>query len=829
MRCFPRFRPVPFGFLILTAGAGMAQPPGTPQGKVQGRVLQAATSEPVEYATIALLAQRSDSVITGTLARGNGDFVLGSVPAGTHRLRVSSVGFETLLLEVTVDPRQPAQDLGDLRLNASAVSLEVAEVTAERSQVSLQVDRRVYNVDKDLSSRGATALDVMKNVPGLSVDVDGGITLRNASPQLLIDGRPTTLSLEQIPSEEIERVEVITTPGAAFDAGTTGGIVNVVLKKSTRPGYSGQLQGGAGTNGRLQGSGNLNMKEDPIAMTLSYNANLSDNLTDSETDRIDRENGEDIGTFTQDGESSSERLMHGGRLGVDLNLTNRSTLSVSQSVRSRGHQSDDEQDFVNSDPAGTITSYGEQVNTQEHEGRDLTSQLAWRHTSPKPNKEWTADLTYNRGDRSNGSTYTTTTHSPDGGDAEGSPRVQQSSGTTEERQWTFQFDAADPLNERHKVDWGGKGAYKLEHNVLDVQVSDSGAAFVTDSVLSSEYRITDGTAAAYINWAHKLTDHWSLLAGLRLEPTFFEAELPDAEETFSYRYPDGGHDLDKAIFPSLYFSRKWADAREFQVNFSRKINRPRFWQVMPFVMFSDSRSYRIGNPALAPELTGIGEVNHLLPFGTGGRSNWLTSAFVRYTADVITSYTYPKPDDPEVLVSTFVNGDASWTYGWDNTVKLEPRTGLQITLGAVVQYVEVGLTSGTEPLRNSGWMFTGKMNASQRIAKDWVLQVNGEYEGPKPVPQGHSLANYGVDLSVGADLNKRFNLVASLNDVFNTRRWGSVYDTDQFYLESYRRREQRYARLTLTWKFGEQNTSLFRRKGQQRREPGQDGGEGEGF
>jgi outer membrane receptor protein involved in Fe transport len=251
---------------------------------------------------------------------------------------------------------------------------------------------------------------------------------------------------------------------------------------------------------------------------------------------------------------------------------------------------------------------------------------------------------------------------------------------------------------------------------------------------------------------------------------------------------------------------------------------------MPFVMFSDSRNYRIGNPALMPEVTGIAEANHLLPFAAD-LGSWLTSAFVRYTSDVISSYAYPKPDEPDVLVTTFVNGDDSWSYGWDNTVKLEPSKGTQITLSAVVQYIETGISSGSQDLHNSGWTLNGKLNLSHRFPKDWVLQINGEYEGPEPIPQGISQAQYGVDLSLAKDVNKRLNLVATVNDLFDTRRWGNVFDTDEFYQESYRRREQRFARLTVTWKFGEQNSSLFRRRNQQGREPGQEGGggEGEGF
>ena len=668
--------------------------------------------------------------------------------------------------------------------------------------------------------RGGTGVDVMKNVPGLGVDVEGNVTLRNASPQILIDGRPTTILLEQIPSEEIERVEVITTPGAQFDANTTGGIVNVVLKKSTKPGYSGQLEGGAGTNGRYQASGNLRVKEDPFAFTLGGNLRLNDNTTDSRTDRTDRVDGHDAGYFEQDGDNDSKRLSFGGRAGVDW--------SVSQSYNERNYDNSETQQFVSRDGSGAITSQGEQLNEQDNGGREMGTRLGFRHNAPKEGKEWTADMVYNRSDRNSRSTFNTMTRDAEGIPLGGSPRVQYNDGSTTSDNFNFQLDVVVPRNERTKVDWGVKASHRRERSLLNVLVSDSLEEAMRDTSLSNDYRITDIVNAAYINWAHKLGERWSVQAGLRIEQTWFEAQLVEKGLNYGFRYPDGSEDLDKTIFPSLYFSRKWEGTREFQFNLSRKINRPNFWQVMPFVFFSDSRSYRIGNPALGPEMTEIGEVNHPLPFGKG-RSNWLTSLFMRHTGNVITNYVYPKPDEPEVLVTTYVNGGDSWSYGWDNIIRFEPRTGSQVTVSGVMQYIEVGLGSGVTSASNSGIAANDKVNVSQRFTKDWVVQLNAEYEGPRPIPQGTTLDTWGIDLSVSKDVNKSLNIVVGFNDIFFTRRWGTVYDTENFYQESYRRREQRHVRFTVTWKFGEQSTSLFRRGKQQRRDPGAEGGEMEGF
>jgi hypothetical protein len=797
-------------------------------GRVFGKVLDAQSRKPVEFAPVQLVRAGNDSVVGGTLTEENGDFLVERLPFGPLRLRVVSMGFKRLELEVRITPDRVEQDLGNLLLEPDAAVLKDAEVFGERSQAVLLVDRRVYNVEKDLSVRGGTGTDVMKNVPGLSVDADGNVTLRNSSPQVMVDGRPTVLSLDQIPADEIERVEVITNPGVAFDAGSGGGILNVVLKKSTKPGYSGQLQAGAGTNNRYQTNGNLNIKEGRWTFQLSGNYNFSNNITTSITERDLLNNGAVTGTFDQQGNSGSDRDNYGGRFGIDWKASNRSTLSLSQSVRGRQYMNNDELAYTETGSTGAVTFTGLQLNDQRNEGNELTTQLSFRHRTPKEGREWSTDLTYNRSRRSSNSIFTTNTYDPDGLPAVGSPRVQDNTGTTDADQLTWQFDMQDPRGENDKFEYGLRSNVRLDRSLLNVVVGTDTSAAERDPTLSNDYDITDMVNAGYFNWIHRINEAWGFQAGIRFEHSRFVSDIVDKGISFSYEYPDNGEDLAKAIFPALYVSRKWTDStRELQFNISRKLNRPSFWQLMPVIMFSDSRNLRVGNPSLEPEFITLAEANHLLPLGQG-RSNWLSSLYLRNTDNVITSYVYPLPEDPEILVSSFINGDASWTYGWENTVKLDLSKAFQATLGGTVQYIDIAAGEGRAS--NSGWQGNAKVNVTGRLPKDWNVQLNGEYEGRRPIPQGYSIANWGIDLSGSKEFNKQWSATVMVNDVFFTRKWGTVLDTPTLYQQTERRREMRFVRLTVTWKFGEQDTSFFRRRNQnQRRDPGAGGEGGEGF
>lgn len=825
--------------LLLSAYPLLAQRPGgggrPAIGHVYGRVLDASSKSPVEFATVSALAMGKDSILGGALVQSNGDFSLERLPFGPLRVRIAFMGYKTVEQRVVITPDRSEVDLGNLLLAPDEVLLKEAEVTGERATQVLQVDRRSYNVEKDLSVKGGNAADVMKNIPGLTVDVDGNVEMRGKNPLVMVDGRPTTMTLDQIPADDIERVEVITNPSVVFDASTTGGIVNVVLKKSTQPGYSGQLQAGAGSYDRYTAGANLQMKEGRTNINLSYNFNTNNSPGSGYTDRTDLLNGAATGYFTQDTHGRNKRLNHNGRIGVDYKLSNRNTISVSQSVNAGEYNNHETQDFTNYGSGHEELSVGGQTNTAQNRFTNYTSQASFKRTTRIPGKEWTTDLTYNFGDRHNNADYVRSLFSPGGTLLSPGVNTQHSGGTGNDQRWTWQADVTDASKPKHKLEWGFKSS--VGRSTSDVAVTNSNDTLgqaVRDSTLSNAYRITDIVNAAYLNWSTKLDTAWSLQAGLRAEQTWFEAERTDKGQRFDYKYPDGLTDLDKALFPALYLVRRWPAperglARELQFNVSRKINRPGWMQVMPFIMFSDARSYRIGNPALAPEISTIGEVNHLLPF-KNNKGNWLTSFFVRWTQGVITNYAYPLPTDPNVLVTTFVNGTDNWTYGWENTVKLTPWKGIEVTLNGNVQYLTIGLSQGTTTLTNSGWVGTAKVNLSQRFPKDFILQLNGNYEGPRPIPQGHSLEQYSIDATVSKELSKKFSITASLNDVFNTRRFGTAYETLYFTQEISRRRDVRNFRVTATWKFGQQDTSLFRRKQQQqRRDPGATGGDEGGF
>lgn len=780
---------------------------GTPIGRVFGKILEENGRKGVEFSTVTIFAGAKDSILGGALVKANGDFSIEKLPFGRHRVKVSFIGYKTVEQTIVLSPQQYELDLGNIRLSLDAAQLAMVEISEERASMVMSIDRRTYTVDKDLTSQGGTALDVMQNIPGLTVDAEGNVQLRNSSPTIFVDGRPTTMTLEQIPAEQIERVEVITNPSAKFDASTTGGILNVVLKKNTKPGYNGSINAGAGTN-RYNAGGNINVKEGRLNTFLSYNLNIRENQVLGYTDRQNLLADQIVGGFRTDNTSTLGRQFQFARFGFDYDLSNRLTLTLSQNFSGGNFDTDDNQSFRTFDDNDQTLTSGTQINTQANFWRSSSTQLILRHAAPKKGKEWTTDITYNRSRNGTDALYTINSSGANGLPQPGFPSIQQNLGGGRNEVLTFQFDYVDPLTEVSKLEWGLRSNYRK--NASDILVSffnDAANDFLEDSLLTNIFDVDDIINAAYVNFSSKL-GRWSYQAGLRFEQTYFTATIVNKDQTFNYFYPEGINNIGKALFPSVYFSRSYAKQQELQLNFSRKINRPNFFQLMPFIMFADAQSFRIGNPALAPEFFNLAELNYSNTFNNG---NYLGSVYFRHTEDVITNYVYLLPTDSSILVSSFINGNNQFSYGSEQTVKLDISKTFDLTLNGNFFYTNIQGGSAIGNLSNQGISWNAKFIASYRLPKNWSTQLNGNYEAPRIIPQGRTIPVYSADLTLSKTLNKVWTFNLSVIDMFNTRRFGAFYETPFFNQEFSRRRDTRFVRLTASYRFGEYDMSFLKR------------------
>lgn len=779
------------------------------KGRVYGKVIDAKSKKPVEYASVVVLWYNKDSILNGVLAKDNGEFNIENLPPmGGFRLKITQIGYKNSISKFFIQvPNKLEVDLGDMKLDPDEKLLGEVEVTTQKSSVNLSIDKRVYNVDKDLSVKGGTGVDVMKNVPGVTVDADGNAQLRNQSPIIFVDGRPSNLTLQQIPADQIDRVEIITNPSVKFDANATGGILNIIMKKNLKPGYNGMAMAYVGTGDRYGGMMNLNVKEGKWNFSGMYSYNQQMNRTKGFTNRTQLDTAKNktvTGYFNQENNTNFQNVFNFGRVGIDYNINIRNMITLSGMVVSGKIKSSDDQSFELLDKDKVSLLSAERVNEQFAKFYNYNAQLMYKKTYPKVGKELTADVSYNRTIADNGFLFST--YLPN------LPvTLQNNKGGNYANQGVFQLDYVNPITETKKFESGVKAYYKQTTQANTTSnYNYAKNEYVRDSAMSNIYVIDDMINAAYVNY--NSTTFWGIgyQAGLRFEQSYYFGNITDKKISFSYNYPSTTDDILKSIFPGIYFSKKLAKQQELQLNFSRKIQRPNFFQLMPVVMFADAQNYRIGNPQLRPEFKNIAELNYNKIFEKG---NYLGSGYFRYEEQPITDVAYPDPNNPNVLVNTTVNGSNSIRYGMEHTFKYTLFKNLDVMLNANAFYIYLrGLVVPTEPIVTAtGYAYNVKSTISYKFPKNFTLQMNGSYESPRILLLGYSQPNYGFDVSVNKMIGVKWILNATVSDVMNTRRMGTYYETPFYIQELSRRRENRFFRFTVTYLFGKMDASIFKR------------------
>ncbi|RYZ19644.1 MAG: TonB-dependent receptor, partial [Chitinophagaceae bacterium] len=730
------------------------------------------------------------------------------------------------------------KDLGNIKLQVDQQELANVTVTAQRPQLTLGIDRKVFNVDRNITSAGGTAVDVMRNVPSVAVDVDGNVTLRNNAPQIFVDGRPTNLTLEQIPADAIESIEIITNPSAKFDAsGGTAGILNIVLKKNKRVGYAGNVRASVDSRGRFGGGADINVRQNKVNVFASANYNQRKSIASGETERSTT--GAGFQSLLSQQDSSTMRGAFGfGRAGLDYFLNNRNTISASVSG-ARGGMDPETETRIN-----TILRKAGQPDTVlstprftegENRFRNMGAQLSFKHNFPKAGHEWTADVNYNKGHNENESVINSQNIrlSPDYQNLGAYTQVQNISGSNQTV--VFQTDYANPLSATSKIEAGAR--VQVRDIVSDIAYTLSGKT--TGTYYTNQERIF----AAYGTYSGKVKSFGYQL-GLRAESSTNEGVL-NRKQSFRTEFP-------VSLFPSLFLSQKLTDFSDLQLNYSRRINRPNFFQLFPYTDYSDSLNISRGNPALVPEFTNSLELSFAHSFKN--RDNFIASAYFKNTNDLITRFQQIESDTflkRDVYVNTFINANRSWVSGLElvSRNKVTKWWDLTTNLNLFTSKIEVVNQPSQDPFVS----YFAKVNNQFKLPKNFSLQLSGDYTskiisapggsngggggrggfggmmgGGGSAAQGYIRPNFGVDAALRFEFLKerKASLSLNVNDIFRTRKYDAHTESIGFLQDVLRRRDPQVFRLNFNYRFGKMDATLFKRKNTRQEDAGVDTGVG---
>lgn len=774
-------------------------------GRVFGKIVEKHTQQPVAFAAVAVYQtiNKKDTLVGGMLTKENGEFSIGDMAFGKVKVKISFLGFKEFQQIAAIAPPDVEQDLGNIALEPDAKMLKTVEITTAKSTMQLAIDRKVFDMDKNLHAQGGTAADALKSVPSVTIDGEGTVLLRNQKPQIYLDGRPTPLSIQQISADQIEQIEVITNPSAKFEAATGGGIINLVMKKNRQIGFSGNYALGAATGNRYSGMANLNFKKNPFNVTLFVTDNSAKFDVKNYSYRTNQQNNIATDFLNQDFATQIKFNLFTARLNLDYALNIRNTLTFSAAKIHNITSVDEMQTFSSLNALKVKQWYGTRALTASNPTNDYTFTTNWRRTFLKKGKELNVNFSYNFGDVDYRNDFTTDHFKNDGTSMTLKPEMQRNQGLVDDIQTIFTIDYALPLNDSTKLETGIRSLWNgRDNNFTSDTFVNATALYKQIDYLSFDYRYENFINAAYINMLGKLKKGWSYQGGFRYEQSNFIGTSNREAKRFNYAYPSDN--LLKTLFPSVYLNKKVNATTEWQLNFSRKIGRPTYGQITPYVNFADKNSLRRGNPEIRPEFINLAEINYNKIIG---KVNLLSAFYFRQVQDPITIYSFREPKDPNQLITTFINGKKNRAYGLDNTVKIP----LSKTAEWVTNINVFNTYFASSDFENQGWAWNGKTTFTIKVPKDLTMQLTGAYETPLIIPQGTRGGVYYADFTIRKDLwNKTGVLSFIVNDIFDSKRLYLAYDTPSYLLDAMRRRDNRYIRVTLQKRFGKMDAAIFR-------------------
>ena len=822
-------------------------------GQFYGKVIESVNNKPLEAASVLLVQNRFDTatkkrkdvVVAGMLTNKRGEFSLENLNImGQYKLQITAIGFksyeEKVAFQLNAAGAKPGdmssmlsnvvKDLGNLTLTPDATQLETVNVTSSKAMLEMKIDRKVFNVEKNLTSVGGPAIDVMKNVPSVNVDIDGNVSLRNAAPQIFVDGRPTTMTLEQIPADAIASVEIITNPSAKFDASGGGaGILNIVLKKNRKAGYNGNVRAGIDYRARPSLGGDFNTKQGKVNFFAAGQFGMRKSISTVSTNRVDFI--EDTTAFlNQNNKPINKGFFAFGRAGMDYFIDNRNTLTIGGNIV-RGQFKTDDIININRDTVKPLTTVSELGNTKSNSTgnfRNYGATMSFKHNFAKANKEWTADLNYNYSKNDNIGDYSTQYFFTNN-DPKTPAFINRSKGGGTTQFFTVQTDYANPITEKMKIEMGLRASFRDFTSFNDNYFQVSGQ-YMLNPLLSNNYKFNDALYAGYTTFAHQLKN-FSYQLGLRVESSAYNGNLINKGQKFTTKYP-------LSIFPSAFATYKLDEKQDMQLNYSRKVNRPNFFQLIPFIDYSDSLNLSVGNPQLVPEFTNLMELSYSNQYKAG--NTFLATAYFRNTNNLITRYQYrtANPDTSKsstVIMNTYANANKSYTFGFEMTGKnkLAKWWDLTTNLNLFNSTIKAGNLVGG--VNSSQFSWFAKINNNFKLPKNFSIQFSGDYTaktlvapgggnrggmggmfggGSQPSAQGYIKPVYGADLAIKKEFlkNNAASLTLQFSDIFRSRIYATHAEGTTFIQDNERRRDPQMVRLNFNWRFGKIDVSLFKKK-----------------
>jgi len=789
-----------------------AQIPGTMPGgggvtgTVSGKVIDSLTKAPVDYARVSIFIGDGKAPLNGVVTDSKGNFKFTNLRTGSYRLAISFMGYPTKAIgDVVTTPSKPDKNIGTVELAPNKKILNEVIVTGQASLVENKIDKLVYNVERDITASGGTATDVLGKVPMVSVDLNGGVSVRgDANVRLLINGRSTGSSaanlsdvLRSIPANQIKSIEVITSPSAKYDAEGSAGIINIITKQKSVSGISGSINGGAGTR---QNNGNFNLNFNQGRFHAS--ANLGTFLSWPQTSTSDFEQhiqNDSINTTTST-KGTSRVSRHGifssASAGYDFNAFN----SINTTFRLM-HFS-----FTTNGSSNTISSTPYSFTS---DGKNSFSNFDWNvsyaHKFDDKGHELDFSTQWSRGSGLNAYTNTYTVAFTD----------LQNNINSINNEYTFQLDYTLPVSKVLKLEAGAKSIIRRINSTSDYYDFDQNSSGLTfNPILSNLYKYNQDVYAGYTVLTFTLPQNWSILAGVRDESTNIRGDPENASQNlspFSQSY--------NTFIPSLTLQKQLKGNNTLKLIYSKRIARPSLQFLNPFINTSTPQSQTVGNPELNKEISNTYELDYNAFFGS---SSLNTSIYYRHTSGLIEGIATP--------ISVVVNGVAEGgtltrfqNVGANNSIggslfgSINPFKILTIT-GNINMFTykpdPTGIFTNDKSQNGTYLMYNGFLRGTFTLPKNWLAETFGFGGSSRRTIQGTNPAfsMYGVGVRKQF-MQKKMSLGVNITQPFaNDKHFDSKISSPGFTQTSTNVQPFRSFGLTFSYSFGKMSFSPPRRQ-----------------
>ncbi|RZP11310.1 MAG: TonB-dependent receptor [Flavobacteriales bacterium] len=773
---------------------------------ITGKVIDIETGQPLEYATILFKNPNTPKLNQGGITNQNGVFKIEIIP-GKYDIITEYISFEKNIDKGIV--LNSSKNIGEIKLKISVSNLDEIELIGEQTQVEIRLDKRVYNVGKDITVRGGSVSDVMNNIPSVSVDPEGNISLRgNGNVRILINGKPSGLvglsgpqGLRQLPAESIEKVEVITSPSARYEASGTAGILNIILKKQNLEGFNGSLALNSGFPRAIGSNLNMNYRENKINLfsTISINdaKSLGGGLFDSEYF-----NGINPSTFTyEDRDYDRVRKRVFLNLGLEYYINDETSLTMTGFTRNSDNSSNNSTIIQDVDQNKLVLN--EFGRFQDEEEDDISRQLTLNFTKKFNKKGHELVIEFQTEESTEDeSDYASNTNTFD-----------QSSMTDETQQRKLlQLDYVYPFNENTQFELGYRGNFShlnTDYNVFDIRNNET-----TKNLNLSNIFVFNQNVNAYYTQFGKKINKFSYLLGLRAETTNLKFNQKTSQESNQKKYTD--------LFPTVNLSYEFSDSENITLGYSRRIRRPRSWSLNPFQSITSLTFFRQGNPDLDPSYSNsydLGYLKRMKKFTFSGsvyfqKETDVIQRITEETGEIVRVSENPIVDVP-ALRFTSINLSENIRTGTEFTLTYTPKRTVRLSGNFNLFNSEtIGNYKG-DTFDASILTWFARINSSFPLPLGTNAQINGYYRGPRENAQRKTKGLVGFSGAINKQILKKKGTISfRASDIFNSQISRSTTLTDSF--ENYTEFQWRAPTyiFTLTYRVNE-NKSNRRRNSRQ--------------